>query len=67
MIVKEHKKQNGEIIKLSDGFSLKIEETLNCAFQIDLFDIQGRSVGNHGADLDEMIEKAIIDLKKMRE
>lgn len=67
MILKEYKKQNGEIIKLPDDFSLKIEETSNCVYQIDLFDIQGRSVGNHGTDLDEMIEKAIIDLKKMRE
>ena len=66
MIVKEYKKQNGEIIKLAEGFSLNIEETSNCVYQIDLFDVQGRSVANHGTDLDGMIEQANIDLNKMR-
>jgi len=67
MILKEYKKQNGEIIKLPTEISLTIEETSNCVYQIDLFDIQGRRVGNHGTDLEEMIEQAIIDLNKMRE
>lgn len=67
MILKEYKKQNGEILKLPDDFSLKIEETSNCVYQIDLIDTKGRSVGNHGTDLDEMVKQAIIDLKKMRE
>ncbi|WP_066632772.1 hypothetical protein [Labilibacter marinus] len=66
MILKEYKKQNGEIIKFPIGFSLRIEETSNCVYQIDLFDNQGRSIGNHGTDLDEMIEQAVIDLNKMR-
>lgn len=66
MILKEYKKQNGEIIKLPSEFSLTIKETSNCVYQIDLFDIQGRSVGNHGTELEEMIEQAIIDLNKMR-
>ena len=66
MIVKEYKKQNGEIIKLTEDLSLKIEETSNCVYQIDLFDVQGRSIGNHGTDLDGMIEQAIIDLNIMR-
>ena len=61
MILKEYRKQNGEIIKLPDDFSLKIEETSNCVYQIDLFDIQGRSVSNHGTDLDKIIEQAIIN------
>lgn len=67
MNVKEYKKQNGVIIKLAEDYSLKIEETSNCVYQIDLFDVQGRSVSNHGTDLDGMIEQAIIDLIKMRE
>lgn len=66
MILKEYQKLSGEIIKLPEDFSLTIEETSNCVYQIDLFDIQGRSVGNHGTDLDGMIEQAIINLKKMR-
>ncbi len=66
MILKEYEKQNGEIIKLPSEFSLTIKETSNSVYQIDLFDIQGRSVGNHGTDLDEMIEQAIVDLNKMR-
>ena len=66
MILKEYQKLSGEIIKLPEDFNLTIEETSNCVYQIDLFDIQWRRVGNHGTDFDVMIEQAIIDLKKMR-
>ena len=66
MILKGYRKQNGDIIKLPPEFSLTIEETSNCVYQIELFDIQGRNVSNHGTDLDEMIEQAINDLKQMR-
>lgn len=60
MTVKEYKKLNGEIIILPEDFNLTIEETSNCVYQIDLFDTQGRNVSNHGTDLDEMVEQAII-------
>lgn len=66
MILKEYKKQNGEILKFPDNFNLTIEETSNTVYQIDLFDSEGRSVSDHGTNLDEMIEKALEDLKQMR-
>jgi hypothetical protein len=66
MFLTEYKKTNGQIIALPEGFRLTIEETSNCVYQIDLFDSHGRNVGDHGTDLDDMVEKAIKDLIKMR-
>lgn len=66
MMLKEYKKEDGEIIQLPEGFHLAIEETSNGVYRINLSDIEGRSAGNHGTDLDGMIEHAIADLRQMR-
>lgn len=57
---------NGQTIVLPKGFRLTIVETSNNVYQIDLIDSQMRSVSNHGTDLDDIVEKAIEDLCKMR-
>jgi hypothetical protein len=66
MFLTEYKKWNGQTIAYPDGFKLRIEETSNYVYQIDLFDNQMRSVSNHGSDLDKMIEIAIEDLINIR-
>jgi hypothetical protein len=66
MFLTEYTKVNGEIISLPEGFRLTITETSNNVYQIDLLDTQLRSVSNHGTDLDEMVEKAIEDLNRMK-
>jgi len=66
MFLTEYTKANGESISLPQGFRLTITETSNNVYQIDLVDSQLRSVSNHGTDLDDMVEKAIEDLIKMR-
>ena len=66
MVLTEYKKMNGQTIVFPEGFGLTIEETSNGVYQIDLFDNQKRSVSNHGTDLDNMAEKAIENLIKMR-
>ena len=66
MFLTKYRKGNGQIIALPEGFRLTINETSNNVYQIDLFDEQMRSVSNHGSDLDDMVEKAIEDLIKMR-
>ena len=66
MFLTEYRKMNGQTIVLPEGFRLTIYETSNNVYQIDLFDKQMRSVSNHGADLDDMVQKAIDDLVKMR-
>lgn len=50
---------------LPEGFMLDIEETSNSVYRINLIDSAGRSVGNHGSDLDSMIEQALEDLIKI--
>jgi hypothetical protein len=65
MFKTEYKTMSGQIVVLPEGFRLRIEETSNCVYQIDMFDKQMRSIKNHGTDLDDMIEKAIEDLIKM--
>ena len=67
MFLTEYTKTNGETISLPEGFRLTITETSNNVYQIDLLDSQLRSVSNHGTDLDDMVEKAIEDLNRMRE
>ena len=62
----EYRKMNGQTIYLPKGFRLTIDETSNDVYQIDLVDDRMRSVSSHGTDLDEMVEKAIIDLVKMQ-
>jgi hypothetical protein len=62
----EYRKMNGQTVVLPEGFRLTINETSDNVYQIDLFDNQMRSVSNCGADLDNMVEKAIEDLTKMR-
>lgn len=66
MFLSKYTKTNGQTIVLPEGFRLLIEETSNNVYQIDLFDDLMRSVGNHGTDLDSMVENAIEDLLKMR-
>jgi hypothetical protein len=66
MFANEYRKMNGKTFVLPDGFKLSIKETSNCIYQIEMFDNQMRSVSNHGPDLDDMVEKAIEDLIKMR-
>ncbi len=62
----EYIKENGEKIILPKGFKLTIEETSQCVYQIELFDESMRSISNHGANLDNMIDKAIENLNQMR-
>ena len=50
---------------LPEGFMLDIEETSNSVYRINLIDSAGRSVGNHGSNLDSMIEQALEDLIKI--
>ena len=66
MFLTEYTKAIGETISLPEGFRLTITETSNNVYQIVLLDSQLRSVSNHGTDLDDMIEKAIDDLNRMR-
>jgi len=66
MFLIEYKKTNGQTIVLLEGYRLTIEETSNCVYQIDLFDNRMRSVSNHGTNLNNIVEKAIEDLIKMR-
>ncbi|HMG94495.1 MAG TPA: hypothetical protein VK589_30760 [Chryseolinea sp.] len=66
MFLTEYKKGNGQTIALPEGFRLTINETSNSVYQLDLFDEQMRSVSDHGTDLDDMVEKAIEALIKMR-
>ncbi|MFT7036434.1 MAG: hypothetical protein ACJA2S_004963 [Cyclobacteriaceae bacterium] len=65
MIEKHFRKSNGEIIELPDGFKIGIDETSNNVYKIDMFDNEGRSVSNHGDNLDEMVIQAIADLQRM--
>ena len=67
MHLTEYTNSNGERISLPAGFRLSITETSNNSYQIDLLDSQLRSVSNHGTDLDDMVEKAIADLIRMRQ
>ena len=66
MIENKFQKSNGEIIHLPKGIRLGIDETSNNVYQIDMFDSDGRSVSNHGTDLDEMVEQALTDLLNMK-
>lgn len=66
MFLIDYRKMNSQTIVLPEGFRLTMNETSNNVYQIDLFDDQMRSVSNHGTDLDDMVEKAIEDLGKMR-
>jgi hypothetical protein len=66
MFLTRYTKANGDTISFPEGFRLTITETSNNVYQIDLFDSQLRSVSNLGADLDDMVEKAIEDLIRMR-
>lgn len=65
MIEGRYEKESGQIIILPDGFKLDIQETSNGVYRINMFDQIGRNVSNHGTSLDEMVEEAIKDLKKM--
>ena len=62
----KYTKEDGETIVLPEGFRLTINVTSNNVYQIHLFDQQTRSVSNHRTDLDDMVERAIEDLIKMR-
>jgi hypothetical protein len=62
----EYTKDYGQKIKLPEGFKLRIKETSQGVYQIELFDDKMKSVSNHGTDLDNMVEKAIDDLVRMR-
>ena len=66
MFLTEYKKENGQTIVVPEGFRFTINETSNSVYQLDLFDEQMRSVSDHGTDLDDMVEKAIEALIKMR-
>jgi hypothetical protein len=63
---KEFAKENGELLKLPQEFSLNVEETSNGVYQIELHDKAGRSVSKQGVDLDNMLETSIEELIRMR-
>lgn len=65
MIEGIYEKESRGTISLPKGSRLDIQETSNGVYQINLIDKHGRSVSNHGIGLDEMVENAIIDLKRM--
>ena len=60
--MKTFEKSNGEEIIIPNDFELKIEETSNNVYKIDLIDKMGRSVSNHGTNLDKMVDDAIKKL-----
>jgi hypothetical protein len=62
----EYTMDSGQKIILPEGFKLRIKETSQCVYQIELSDDKMRSVSNHGIYLDNMVEKAIEDLIRMR-
>ena len=66
LIENEFKKSNGEIIDLPKGFKLMIDETSNNVYRIEMIDSVGRIVGNHGSDLEGMVEQVLTDLIKMK-
>lgn len=60
---KTFQKSDGEIIQIPDEFNLKIDETSNNVYQLDLTDELGRKVSDHGTNLDQMVINSIQKLK----